>query len=51
MTNQDRLAYLLSYHHNLSLQLGAARTLEEYENINAHLGNLELEIEALLLCD
>lgn len=48
MPEKDRLAYLLSYHHNLSLQLGAARTPEEYENINHQLGNLELEIESIL---
>jgi hypothetical protein len=48
MNVQDRLQYLLSYHHNLCLQLSAARTPEEYENINVHLGSLEVEIEAIL---
>jgi hypothetical protein len=48
MSKQERLLYLLSYHHNLCLQLSAARTPEEYENINTHLGSLEVEIESIL---
>jgi hypothetical protein len=48
MSKQERLQYLLSYHHNLCLQMGAARTPEEYKNINHQLGNLEVEIEAIL---
>lgn len=48
MSKQERLKFLLTYHHNLCLQMGAARTQEEYENINNHLGMLEEEIDSLL---
>lgn len=47
MSKQERLGFLLSYHHNLSLQLSAAESTER-ESLNAALGNLELKIEELL---
>lgn len=47
MSKNERLGYLLSYHHNLSLQLTAAESAER-ESINAALGNLEIKIESIL---
>lgn len=50
MSKQEKLGFLLSYHRNLSIQLIAAESFER-EEINAALGNLEIQIEALLFKD
>lgn len=47
MSEQEKLGFLLDYHRNLSIQLVAADS-DEREEINAALGNLEIQIEALL---
>lgn len=47
MNQNERLSHLLSYHHNLSIQLTAAQDGER-NNLNYALGNLEQEIDHLL---
>ncbi|MGG0891672.1 hypothetical protein [Cytobacillus horneckiae] len=48
MTDKERLNFLLSYHHNLSLQFTAVHSDIERRKLGNALGKLEEEIEALL---
>lgn len=47
MSDKERLGYLISYHRNLTMQLATCSEGEK-DVLNGHLGNLEVEIEAIL---
>lgn len=48
LSQKERLAFLLSYHHNLTLQLKAEITTNSRVKLESSLGALEEEIEAIL---
>ncbi|MED1907851.1 MAG: hypothetical protein ACQEW2_02280 [Bacillota bacterium] len=48
LSQKERLAFLLSYHHNLTLQLKAEITTSSRVKLESSLGALEEEIEAIL---
>lgn len=48
LSQKERLAFLLSYHHNLTLQLKAEISTSSRVKLESSLGALEEEIEAIL---
>jgi hypothetical protein len=50
MADKERLAFLLSYHHNLTLQLNAAPPSERW-SFNSSLGKIEEQIESILFSE
>ncbi len=48
LSQKERLAFLLNYHHNLTLQLKAERTTDSRMKLESSLVSLEEEIESIL---
>lgn len=48
LSQKDRLAFLLSYHHNLTLQLTTEITMNSRVKLESSLVALEQEIESIL---
>ncbi|MGM0776934.1 MAG: hypothetical protein ACQEXE_10340 [Bacillota bacterium] len=48
LSQKDRLAFLLSYHHNLTLQLTTEITMSSRVKLESSLVALEQEIESIL---